>query len=64
MPGLAPPLKVPWRAAANALRGLAHAPCLPCRVEVLDVGDASCEASDSTSSMEWLCQPLLTLSIA
>lgn len=33
-------------------------------VEELDVGDAACEAMDSTSSMEWACQPWLTFTIA
>ena len=33
-------------------------------VEELDVGDAACEARDSTSSMEWPCHPWFTLTIA
>ena len=33
-------------------------------VEELEVGEAACEAMDSTSSMEWACQPWLTLIIA
>jgi hypothetical protein len=45
-------------------RGLAEEPCLPCNVDVLDVGETAWEASDSTSSIEWLCQPLFTLTMA
>lgn len=33
-------------------------------VEELEVGEAACEAMDSTSSIEWPCQPWLTLTIA
>ena len=36
----------------------------PCKVEFEDVGDATCDANDSTSSMEFACQPLFTLTMA
>lgn len=45
-----------WEAAcrkpASEMRGLADAPCLPGKVDVLDVGEAAWDASDSTSSIE------------
>lgn len=45
-------------------RGLAEDPCRRWAVEVLEAGDAAWEASDSTSSREWLCQPWFTLTMA
>lgn len=48
----------------TANRGLAEEPWRRWTVEVLEVGEAACEASDSTSSRELSCQPLLTLTIA
>lgn len=51
-----------WEAGGS--RGLAEAPWRPWTVEVLDVGDAACEARDSTWSMEWDCQPWFTFTIA
>lgn len=44
--------------------GLLDDPFLRWVVEVLDVGEAACEANDSTSSMVWFCQPLCTLTMA
>ena len=44
--------------------GLADEPFLMCTVELLEVGEAAREASDSTWSIEWDCHPLLTLTIA
>lgn len=44
--------------------GLAEAPFRRWIVELLDVGEAACEANVSTWSIEWPCHPWLTLTIA
>lgn len=44
--------------------GLADDPFLRCIVELLEVGDAALEARSSTSSMECVCQPRFTLTMA
>jgi hypothetical protein len=44
--------------------GLVEDPFLKCIVEALDAGEAACDANDSTWSMEWACQPWLTLTMA
>lgn len=62
--GLVALLEALWRMGAIGIRGLADVPCLPCKVEVLEVGEAACDASDSTSSIVFPCQPLFTLTIA
>lgn len=43
--------------------GLVAEALLRC-VELLELGETACEARDSTSSMEWDCQPWLTLIMA
>jgi hypothetical protein len=50
--------------SAMAVRGDAMVCLRPCSVDVDDVGDPVCEARDSTSSMEFDCHPLLTLTMA
>ena len=47
-----------------AIRGLADEPCRRCTVDVLETGEAACDAMFSTSSSEFDCQPLLTLTMA
>jgi hypothetical protein len=47
-----------------AIRGLAEEPCRWCTVDVLETGDAACDAIFSTSSSEFDCHPLLTLIMA
>ena len=38
--------------------------CRRCTVEALEAGEAAWEASVSTWSMEWACQPWFTLTMA
>ena len=64
MDGLVVALAFGCLEAFMGILGLAEAPCLPYKVQVLEVGEAACEASDSTSSIVCPCQPLLTLTIA
>lgn len=46
------------------MRGLREESWRPCIVDVLEAGDAPCEAKFSTWSIECDCQPLFTLTIA
>lgn len=52
----------PARSAPCDRAGLVDTRCGT--VEELEVGEAACEASDSTSSIECACHPWLTFTIA